>query len=102
MSCYGCICDHCVYSAELGIWDFTPGEVQDVDEVCFTCDECKHWGGDHNKRSQWRKECPKHKYPQKYIEAKAEADKKSAEKLAQKCRKAFRVIEGGQHGTNHK
>lgn len=75
------------------------GEVQDVDEVCFTCDECRHWGGDHNKRSQWRKECPKHKYPQKYIEAKAEADKKGAEKLAQKCRKAFRVIDGGQHGT---
>lgn len=96
MSCYGCACDHCVYSAELVVWEFTPGEVDDSEEVCFTCDECKHWGGDITKRSQWRKDCPKHKYPKKYIEAKAKADRKNAERLAQKCRKAFKVINGGQ------
>lgn len=96
MSCYGCICDHCVYSAELGVWDFTPGEVQDAEDVCFTCDECKNYDGDYTKRSQWRENCPKHKYPKKYIERKEEVDRRSAERFAQKCRKAFRVIEGGR------
>lgn len=94
MSCYGCICDHCVYSAELDVWDFTPGEVQDAEDICFTCDECKYWGGDYSKRSQWRKDCQKHKYPQKYIER----QKAVAERLAQKRRKVFKVIEGGRHG----
>ena len=97
MSCYGCACDHCVYNAEITIWDLTPGEVQDAEEICFCCDECRHYDGDCTKRSQWRKDCPKHKYPQKYIERKVEADRRSAERLAQKCRKAFRVIEGGGH-----
>lgn len=95
MSCYKCACDHCVYSSELFGDDFTPGEVQDVDLICYTCNECKHYDGDSSKRSQWRESCPKHQYPKKYMQRKETADRKNAEKFAQKCRKAFRVIEGG-------
>ena len=95
MSCYGCACDHCAYNAELGIWDFTPGEVQDAAEICFCCDECKNYDGDHQKRSQWRESCDKQKLSEKYIRRKREADARAAECLAMKCRAAFRVIEGG-------
>ena len=51
MSCYGCVCNHCLYNAELEPWYFTPGEVQDVEEICYVCDECKHYDGAFRKRS---------------------------------------------------
>ena len=54
MSCYGCACDHCLYNAELEAWYITPGEVQNAEDICFCCDECKHYDGDFSKRSQWR------------------------------------------------
>lgn len=52
MSCYGCACDHCLYNAELEAWYMTPGEVQNAEDICFCCDECKHYDGDFSKRSQ--------------------------------------------------
>lgn len=88
MSCYRCICDHCLYNAELGSWYFTPGEVQDVAEICYVCDECKHYDGDYSKRSQWRPECSKHRLPCKY----EEQMRKAAECKTQRRRKTFRVI----------
>lgn len=57
MSCYGCACDHCLYNAELEAWYMTPGEVQNAEDICFCCDECKHYDGDFSKRSQWRPDC---------------------------------------------
>lgn len=55
MSCYWCACDHCLYNAELEAWYITPGEVQNAEDICFCCDECKHYDGDFSKRSQWRR-----------------------------------------------
>lgn len=51
MSCYGCKYNLCVRSCELYSGYFTPGEVWDVSEVCYTCDECKHFDGDYRKKS---------------------------------------------------
>ena len=86
MSCYGCKCNHCLFNAELEPWYFTPGEIQDVEEVCYACDECRHYDGDHQKRSQWRPECGKHRFPAKYIEE----QRKAVEREAQRRRAAGR------------
>lgn len=88
MSCYGCICNHCLFNVETEPWYFTPGEVQDVEDLCYCCDECKHYDGDYAKRSQWRPECEKHRYPVKYVEQ----QRRAAEHRAQKRRAAFRII----------
>ena len=95
MSCYKCACEHCIYNAELFSWYFTPGELKDVDSICYNCDECKHYDGDPAKRSQWREGCPKHQYPKKYMQKKERADRERAERFALECRKSFKVIEGG-------
>ena len=55
MSCYGCVCNNCLYNCELFSAYFTPGEIKDVEDVCYCCDECKWFDGDYAKRSQWRK-----------------------------------------------
>lgn len=96
MSCHGCACDHCLYNAEIEAWYFTPGEVQDVADICYCCDECKHYDGDHNKRSQWRPECEKRKLPCKYIEMQRIMAAKRAEKDAEARRRCFTVIKGGR------
>lgn len=99
MNCYGCACNHCLYSAELESWYMTPGEVQNVEDICYYCDECKHYDGDSSKRSQWRQDCPKRKLPKKYIEAK----RKLEDLRARAARAAFTVIEGGaDRGTSQK
>lgn len=85
MGCYGCKCNLCVRSCELYSGYFTPGEVGDVSEVCYTCDECKYFDGDPHKRSMWRGECDGHREPIRYIEARA-AD----------MRRRLRVIRGGK------
>lgn len=85
MGCYGCKCNLCVRSCELYSGYFTPGEIGDVSEVCYTCDECKHFDGDHRKRSMWRGECEGYKEPARYIEARAAA-----------MRQRWRVIQGGK------
>lgn len=81
MSCYGCKCNLCARSCELYSEYITIGE---VDECCFTCDECKHFGNDWSKRSQWRKDCDKYLEPAKLAAMRAEA-----------YRKKFKVIQGG-------
>lgn len=102
MSCYGCACDHCLYNAELEAWYMTPGEIQDIEDICYCCDECKHYDGDFSKRSQWRQDCPKRKLPEKYIEVQRRAEecrRKREEQRALYARSHFRVIAGGAEDT---
>ena len=65
MACNGCICRFCAYSCELDLRYRTPGE---IGEYCWTCDECRHYDGNHSKRSQWRTECPNFREPVKRTE----------------------------------
>lgn len=98
MSCYGCACDHCLYNAELEAWYMTPGEVQNAEDICFCCDECKHYDGDYTKKSQWRPECEKRKLPRKYIEVQERAEacrKRREDRRAEAVRATFTVIKGG-------
>ena len=98
MSCYGCACDHCLYNAELEAWYFTPGELQNVEDICYCCDECKHYDGDYTKKSQWRPECEKRKLPRKYIEVQERAEacrKRREDRRAEAVRATFTVIKGG-------
>lgn len=92
MSCYGCICNNCLYNCELFSAYFTPGEIENIEDVCYGCDECKWYDGDYQKRSQWRETCEKFRLPAKYLEQ----IKASAEHAAAKRRKKFEVIEGGK------
>ena len=95
MSCYGCACDHCLYNAELEAWYMTPGEVQNAEDICFCCDECKHYDGDFSKRSQWRPDCPRHKFPEKYLEMQRIAEQRRA-RAAETRRRNFQNIKGGK------
>lgn len=54
--CRGCICEHCANSVEC--FDHCTGE---MDEPCFTCDECIYYDGKSDRRVMWRDECPKYK-----------------------------------------
>lgn len=85
MSCYGCKCNFCANSVELGPPYWTPGE---CDFSCFTCDECKWYDGDMKKRSQWRGECPHFKEPAKRIQIHREA----AEREAQRRRRLIHFV----------
>lgn len=95
MSCYGCACDHCLYNAELEAWYITPGEVQNAEDICFCCDECKHYDGDYTKKSLWRPECEKRKLPCKYIEMQRRTAER-VERVAATRRKNFTIIKGGR------
>lgn len=95
MSCYGCACDHCLYNAELEAWYMTPGEVQNAEDICFCCDECKHYDGDFSKRSQWRPDCPRHKFPEKYLEMQRIVEQRRA-RAAETRRRNFQIIKGGK------
>ena len=88
MSCYGCTCNHCLFNVELESWYFTPGEVKDVEDLCYFCDECRYYDGDSQKRSQHRKECGKCLLPKKYIEQ----TRVAAEREAQRRRRLFHII----------
>ncbi|WP_455581186.1 hypothetical protein [Dysosmobacter sp.] len=88
MSCFRCRCNTCVRSAELFSGYFTPGEIQDVEQICYTCDECRWWDGDHRKRSQWRDTCPGYMEPIKYADMRARA-----------ARSKFTVLPGGKDST---
>ena len=83
MSCHGCKCYFCARSCELYAGYVTVGEITDVALVCYTCDECRYYDGDHQKRSQWRGECSGYMEARKYTEARAAA-----------LRGKFRVIKG--------
>lgn len=87
-----------LYNAELEAWYFTPGELQNVDDICYCCDECKHYDGDYTKKSQWRPECEKRKLPRKYIEVQERAEacrKRREDRRAEAVRATFTVIKGG-------
>lgn len=93
--CYGCLCDTCANSVELLSWYFTAGEVE---EPCFTCDECRHYDGDMGKRDQWHGTCPRYIEAQKAAEArKRELERRAEaeEKRAQDIRATFKIIKGG-------
>ena len=45
-NCIGCVCNACVYNADLDPQYFTPGE---IDNVCFNCDDCMTTNG----HSRW-------------------------------------------------
>nr|DAI48765.1 MAG TPA: hypothetical protein [Caudoviricetes sp.] len=93
MSCYGCACNFCLYNCELESHYFTPGELKNVEDICFVCDECKWFDGDWlGKRSQWRAECPRFREPIK----RAEMMRLATDRRAQKFRESFVVIEGGK------
>ncbi len=86
MGCYGCKCNLCARNCELYPGYFTPGEIEDISEVCYTCDECKYFDGDyHRKRSMWREKCEGYREPIKYIEARAAVR-----------RRCLQVIQGGK------
>lgn len=93
MSCYRCVCNNCLYNCELYGTYFTPGEIEDVEDVCYCCDECKWFDGDYTKRSQWRKSCEKFRLPAKYKEYLEQVKQKEA-RAAVKRRMAFTVIKG--------
>lgn len=95
MSCYGCVCNNCLYNCELFSAYFTPGEIEDVEDVCYCCDECKWFDGDYTKRSQWRKSCEKFRLPAKYKAQKEYLEQKRS-RVAVMRREAFTVIEGGK------
>lgn len=92
MSCANCKCDKCVYNCELTIFYFTPGEVEDVEDICYCCDECKFYDADYKKQSKQVKECDRFRYPQKYIENL----KLCEERKAQRKRKTLKIMEGGR------
>lgn len=63
----------------MGLEYFTPGEIQNVDDLCYDCDDCYMYGGDHSKRSLWRPNCPEYIEAQKHVDAvRRYADKKAA------------------------
>lgn len=88
MSCQQCICNLCAKSVELTPTLFTPGEAA---EPCFTCDECRHYDGDHSKKSQWRRSCGRYQAPAKMEGVKERSD----DRRARQRRLNFRVIKGG-------
>lgn len=69
---------------------FTPGEVQDVNDICFFCDECYLYDGDHSKRSRWRPDCPGYIEARKYTVA----ARKYADNRAAVARSKFVVLKG--------
>lgn len=80
---------------ELEAWYITPGEVQNAEDICFCCDECKHYDGDFSKRSQWRPDCPRHKFPEKYLEMQRIVEQRRA-RAAETRRRNFQIIKGGK------
>ena len=64
MSCQQCVCNLCAKSVELPVTLFTPGEAA---EPCFTCDECRRYGGDYSKPTQERRSCGMYQAPAKMV-----------------------------------
>lgn len=87
MSCQQCICNLCAKSVELMPTLFTPGEAA---EPCFTCDECRRYGGDYSKPTQERRSCGMYQAPAKLEGVKERA----ADRRARQRRLNFRVIKG--------
>lgn len=86
MYCQGCICETCVRSGGLPCEYFTAGELEDIDTMCYICeDDC--WEYDHaiGKRSRRRHECKNYIQAQKYTQLR----KENNEKVAERRRKNF-------------
>ena len=83
MSCAGCKCNFCARNCELYVEYVTIGEVS---ECCFTCDECRNFDGDFNKRNMHRSDCLNYIEPQKYAEAKARREEMKAKAARSKLR----------------
>ena len=94
MSCGTCKCNFCAYNCNLPAQFVTIGE---VNEVCFTCDDCKHWGGDCSKRSMWRPDCPNYLEPQKLTEHRAQ----QAERCAQVRRAKLHIVKPSDDASCH-
>lgn len=88
MSCQQCVCNLCAKSVELPVTLFTPGEAA---EPCFTCDECRRYGGDYSKPTQERRSCGMYQAPAKMVGVREAA----IERQAQQRRANFQVIKGG-------
>lgn len=97
MSCYGCRCNHCLYNCELEPWYFAPGEVENIEDICYCCDECKHYTGNWEDGSKWRAECEKYREPIKRQQKMAALE----ERRAQIARENIRILNGGEkRGTD--
>lgn len=86
MPCCDCICETCVRSSGLPCWYFTAGELEDIDMMCYICeDEC--WEYDHadGKKVRRKHECKNYIQAQKF----AQFRKKNNAKVAETRRKKF-------------
>lgn len=85
MSCDNCLCRSCIFSCELS-YSRDPDELDVIDDICFTCDECRWWhGADLRYRIQTRRECERYREARQAVERRAEA-----------ARKKFTIINGGK------
>ena len=63
-----------------------PDEIDAIDDICFTCDECRRWhGADPRYRIQTRRECERYRESRRVIDRRAEA-----------ARKKFTIMNGGK------
>ena len=67
MSCYGCKCDTCARNAELSLSYFTPGEVVEVSDICYFCDDCVEYVGA-PMRNLFKTDCDGYSEARKYTE----------------------------------
>lgn len=85
MSCEHCLCRTCIFSCELS-YTRDPDELDAIDDICFTCDECRWWhGADPRYRIQTRCECERYREARQAVDRRAEA-----------ARKKFTIINGGK------
>lgn len=66
--CQNCICNFCANSCELYSEYRTPGEAT---EACFSCDDCRRYDGNWEKRDLYRQSCPNYIEARKYAENRA-------------------------------
>ena len=103
MNCYGCKCNHCLYNCELESWYLTPGEVENVEDICYFCDECRGFDGDYRKRSNYRTECSRQRFPKKYLaQEELIAQRRRRRLVVIKCAKCCGNVEVSHENTNIK
>ena len=85
MPCCDCLCETCVRSAALPCQYFTAGELENIETVCYVCeDDC--WEYDHaaGKRTRRRHECKDYIQAQKYTQFRKENNARVAERRRNK------------------
>lgn len=103
MNCYGCKCNYCLYNCELESWYLTPGEVGNVEDICYFCDECRGFDGDYRKRSNYRTECSRQRFPKKYLaQEELIAQRRRRRLVVIKCAKSCGNVEVSHETTNIK